>query len=168
MTALINEIILPLPGEREVHGNASFQPEYFERSLQLAKSRSAGLAFLHSHPSPGWQSMSSDDINAELSHSPAAHGITGLPLVGLTIGSDGAWSGRFWERRKPRSCERKPCTSVRVVGERRCMRSMRGMRVMLPVAIGIMPGGWWIDKREIRIMLLQKLAIQCLFHRVSE
>src|SRR5438552_398500 len=42
--------------------------------------------------------------------------LTGLPLVGLTIGSDGAWSARFWEHEHDREYERYWCALVRVVG----------------------------------------------------
>jgi hypothetical protein len=117
-TALVRELVLPRDGERRVHGNASFQPEYFERALGAACAGGAGLALLHSHPVPGWQGMSADDVAAEQGHAAAARGGTGLPLVGLTVGCDGAWSGRFWEKTGPRRYERRWCRSVRVVGER--------------------------------------------------
>lgn len=116
-TALIYESLLPLNGERTVHGNASFLPRYFERAIGTAVEKGAGLAFLHSHPAPGWQGMSDDDIRAEQGHAAAALGATGLPLVGLTLGTDGAWSARFWERLAPRTYERQWCSHVRVVGE---------------------------------------------------
>ena len=117
MTGLIQKLILPLDGERLVHGNASFLPHYFERAITEAVSAGAGLAFMHSHLGPGWQDMSGDDIRAENKHAPATFGATGLPLLGLTLGTDGAWSARFWERTKPRTYERRWCTHVRVVGD---------------------------------------------------
>jgi molybdopterin/thiamine biosynthesis adenylyltransferase len=117
-SGLIQNLILPLDGERLLHGNASFLPHYFERAVGTAVEAGAGLAFLHSHPASGWQDMSSDDIKAEQNHAAASFGATGLPLVGLTIGLDGAWSGRFWERSAPRRYERRWCSSVRVVGEK--------------------------------------------------
>lgn len=116
-TALIHQLILPKHGERQVHGNASFLPHYFERALGVAVASGGGLAFIHSHPGPGWQDMSWDDVNAERGHAAAAKGATGYPLVGLTLGTDQAWSGRFWEKTAPRIYEREWCTSVRVVGE---------------------------------------------------
>jgi hypothetical protein len=61
--------------------------------------------------------MSLDDINAEKNHAAATKGATGLPIVGLTMGTDGAWSARFWEKTKPRTYERFWCESVRVVGD---------------------------------------------------
>ena len=42
---------------------------------------------------------------------------TGLPLLGLTRGTDGAWTGRIWLRNSPRSHLRKDVRSVRVVGK---------------------------------------------------
>jgi hypothetical protein len=87
-TALVFELVLPREGERHVHGNASFDPHYFERAVCLAREHGCGLAFMHSHPGPGWQGMSPDDIAAEEGHAPATAGATGLPLVGLTVGTD--------------------------------------------------------------------------------
>jgi molybdopterin/thiamine biosynthesis adenylyltransferase len=116
-SALIREILLPETAERKVHGNASFTADYFERAIGEALQRKSGLAFLHSHPSPGWQGMSQDDINAEEGHAAAVKAATGLPLVGLTIGSDGAWSARFWEKIGPRKYKRYSCQTVRVVGD---------------------------------------------------
>jgi len=116
-TALIHKVILPREGERLVHGNASFLPNYFERAIGEAVNANAGLAFFHSHGAPGWQGMSTDDVNAEVGHAPSTMGATGLPLVGLTLGTDGAWSARFWERTGPRQYKRRWCTHVRVVGE---------------------------------------------------
>ncbi len=114
-TALIDEIILPKPDERILHGNASFQPTYVRRAIQLARAKTAGLAFMHSHPSPGWQDMSHSDIKAERDVLAYPAGATGLPLVGLTIGTDGHWSARFWER-DGRKMRRTWCGKVRVVG----------------------------------------------------
>ena len=116
-TALIHEIILPQPGERFLHGNASFSPEYFERAIGLAIAANAGLAFLHSHVGPGWQGMSKDDILAEEGHSAATKGATGLPLVGMTLGTDESWSARFWVKTAPREYERQWCSNVRVIGK---------------------------------------------------
>ena len=113
--ALIDEIILPKKGERSLHGNASFEPDYLARAVKIACKKKAGLAFMHSHPSPGWQGMSDADVEAERDVLAYPAGATGLPLVGLTIGTDGYWSARFWERDVGKM-RRRWCEKVRVVG----------------------------------------------------
>jgi len=117
-TALIQAALLPQNGERLVHGNASFLPPYFERAIDEALKENCGIAFLHSHPGPGWQGMSDEDVKAEFGLAPRVFAATGLPLVGLTLGSDGTWSARFWERQPPHHYLRKWCESVRSVGLR--------------------------------------------------
>lgn len=118
-TAIVYRLLLPVAGDRNVHGNASFEPQYFQRALSAAVTEGAGVALMHSHPGgQGWQGMSPDDINTESSHAPAAYGATLSPFVGLTIAGDEAWAGRFWERVAPRTYDRKDCATVRVVGER--------------------------------------------------
>ena len=115
-SALLHRLILPANGERALHGNASFNASFFERALFEAVSAGAGLALLHSHPFPGWQDMSRDDVKAEELHAGATKAATGLPLVGLTVGTDGAWSARFWEKTRRKIYQRRWCTDVRVVG----------------------------------------------------
>jgi hypothetical protein len=119
MTALVSKLILPLKGERNVHGNASFEPTFFERALSEAAAQGAGLALMHSHPrGRGWQGMSFDDVRAEQGHAGAVFGATRLPFVGLTMSRDQAWSARFWIRSAPRIWSRQDCATVRVVGDR--------------------------------------------------
>ncbi len=115
-SALIHSPVLPLDGDRQRHGNASFNVQYFERVCQLAVQKGCGIAFLHSHPGNGWQEMSSDDIKAEHKIAGATLGLTELPLIGLTVGHDGVWSGRFWTHLRKKEYERHWCNSVRVVG----------------------------------------------------
>jgi molybdopterin-synthase adenylyltransferase len=115
-TALINEIVLPAEGDRVLQGNVAFNPQYLKRVLD-ARPDGAGVAFLHSHLGPGWQGMSHDDIVAERDRlSGPAWGQSGLPVVGLTLGTDGTWSARYWIRVAPREFERHDAESVRVVG----------------------------------------------------
>lgn len=119
ITALIQRLILPGKGDRNVHGNVSFEPAYFERALSEASAVGAGLALLHSHPlGCGWQGMSDDDVVAEQGNAGAVFGATGLPFVGLTLAGDGAWSARFWERTAPRTYPRAWCATIRVMGEK--------------------------------------------------
>jgi len=120
-SALIATPILPRDGDRLVHGNASFLPPYVERALAEAMAAGGGLAFLHSHGGPGWQGMSDDDVAAEQSLAAQAKSATGLPLVGLTLGTDGAWSARFWVKTAPRTYLRSWCENVRVVGQQLCV-----------------------------------------------
>jgi hypothetical protein len=117
-TALIGELLLPVPGERTVHGNVSFNPAFLERALADATARGAGVALLHSHPNGRhWQGMSRDDVTTEIGIAGPVFGATGLPLVGLTLAGDGAWSSRFWQRTAPRTYTRFDCGTVRVVAE---------------------------------------------------
>lgn len=117
LTAVVSTPILPRSGERNVHGNASFEGHYLIRAAELAAEAGAGVVLLHSHPrGRGWQGMSDDDVNAERSNAGRVRAITGLPLVGMTIGTaDGGWGARFWEKTAPRTFERRDCENVRVV-----------------------------------------------------
>src|SRR5687768_975738 len=38
-TAIISELIMPGDGDRDIHGNVGFMPQYFERALATAASR---------------------------------------------------------------------------------------------------------------------------------
>jgi molybdopterin/thiamine biosynthesis adenylyltransferase len=116
-TGLLQKLILPQKDDRMLHGNASFTSQYFEKALSLALENKSGLAFLHSHLGPGWQDMSHDDVVAERRLAPSVQAATGLPLIGLTLGTDGAWSARFWKKNAPREYRRHWCHTVRVVGE---------------------------------------------------
>lgn len=116
LSALISELILPEEGERHVHGNVSFTPEYFARALGIATKKGAGLALMHSHPGPGWQGLSRDDFRAEACHAGAVAAATGLPLLGMTSGNDGTWSSRFWRRVGTRDYRPAWCETTRVVG----------------------------------------------------
>ena len=117
LTALLHTVVFPNEGDRQVHGNVSFNPNYFERVCDLAAEKECGIAFLHSHPATGWQGMSQDDIVAENKMASAVEAITDLPLVGMTIGSDGIWSARMWEQVEGRRYQSRWCHSVRTAGQ---------------------------------------------------
>lgn len=120
-TALLTSVLLPEHGEREVHGNVSFLPPYFERACREAMSHGMGVAFLHSHPFPGRQGMSPDDVVAEQKMAGSALALTGLPLIGMTIASDEVWSARVWLSgldEQPARPRRQWCSAVRVAGTR--------------------------------------------------
>lgn len=116
-TALISELVLPEAGERTLHGGASFEADYLSRAVRVACEKECGLALLHSHPTPGWQPMSREDVTAERDRIGGPARATGLPLVGLTLGTDGSWSARFWQW-TGHGFERSWCRKVRVVGRR--------------------------------------------------
>lgn len=114
-SAILTELIYPEDGDRILDGNASFTPDYLLRVLERAGD--CGIAFVHSHLGPGWQGMSQDDVIAEQERlASAVAGRTGLPLVGLTRGIDGAWSARFWLREYATHFVRRWVRTVRVVG----------------------------------------------------
>ena len=114
-TAIIYKIILPNDGDIELHGNVSFHPPFVTRATELALEEGAGLAFMHSHPSDGWQYMSGPDVIAEKDFLAPLAQATKLPLLGLTLGTDGYWSARFWKKEK--DVKRYWCRKVRVVGK---------------------------------------------------
>ena len=64
--------------------------------------------------------MSAPDVTAERDRLAYPAGATGLPLVGLTTGTDEYWSARFW-RRAGKDMVRHWCDSVRIVG-RQCYK----------------------------------------------
>ena len=117
-TAVISEVVPPMPGERHVHGNVSFEDAYFLRVAAIAAGSQGGVGLIHTHPdSVGWQGLSDDDFAAEAGHAAQAEVITGLPILGLTYASgDRTFSARFWERDAPRVYHPVHCESVRVVG----------------------------------------------------
>jgi molybdopterin/thiamine biosynthesis adenylyltransferase len=118
ITGIINEIILPEVGDRNLHGNVSFNPQYFDRVTEISLKKDKGIVFIHSHPGPGWQGMSQDDIDTEKMLSPRVKAVTNLPLLGMTLGNNGDWSARFWNKSLPKIYHCNWCESVRVVGER--------------------------------------------------
>lgn len=114
-SALVFDIILPNDGEHHLHGNTSFEPGYLTRTIKLACAEEVGLVFMHNHLTGGWQGMSAEDVIAERDRiSPPARA-SGLPLVGMTLGTDGSWSARFWIW-DGKGFYRSWCDKVRVVG----------------------------------------------------
>lgn len=97
MTALIHKILFPTKGDRQRHGNVSYNPQYFKKVCEEAMKNGMGVCFIHSHPFPGWQGMSSDDVAAETRMAPSTFTFSDLPLVGMTISSDSIWCARIWE-----------------------------------------------------------------------
>ncbi len=102
LTAILAELVFPRSGEVHLHGNASFEGRYVTRAVREARKRGAGLAILHSHGSSGWQDLSDIDITAERDEVAHPAGATGKPLLGMTMGDDGYWSARLWEKKNDR------------------------------------------------------------------
>jgi len=118
-TALVRQVVLPEPGERAVHGNASLTGDYVLRAAALAQVDGCGFTIAHSHPGGrGWQPMSVPDHDAEASYANLAREITNLPPVGLTLAGDGAWSARHWDRCTGRDVAATHAENVRIVGDR--------------------------------------------------
>ncbi len=111
-TALLRSVVTPRPNERLVHGNASFTSGYVLRVASEARARGEGVVLLHSHPKGrGWQGLSRMDHSTESDYERVARGYTEMPLLGMTLAGDHAWSARFWlDRATPTSAE-----SARVV-----------------------------------------------------
>jgi hypothetical protein len=101
----------------------AFTAHYLSRVLASVPEHS-GIALLHSRLGPGWQGMSFDDVRAERDRlASAVAGRTGLPLLGLTWGTDGTWSARMWGRAEPFRYERVDVACVRVIGPDALSRS---------------------------------------------
>lgn len=117
-TAVIQKIVFPEEGDRNRHHNASFNAKYVHRIIRmLDRTKKCGIVFMHSHLTPGWQGMSYDDVRAEhVVLAGSMSGITGLPLVGMTRGTDGSWSARFWLKKGTKKFERRWARNVRVAG----------------------------------------------------
>jgi hypothetical protein len=115
-TAVIYKIVLPEEGDRDVHGNVEIQPGFFQRVCRMAMSEQAGIVLLHSHLGPGWQGMSPDDFITERGYSAPSFTLTDLPFVGLTLGTDQAWSARLWQYTNGWH-EQRSAASIRVVGK---------------------------------------------------
>jgi hypothetical protein len=114
-SGIISEILFPEEGDHNVHGTVGFNTQYFERVLHYAAQKKVGLVLLHSHPYPGWQDMSRIDKRSEQSIAGTVKAITKLPFIGMTVGSDGNWSARFWILNTERKFEHQWCESVRII-----------------------------------------------------
>ena len=115
-TGILGEVILPEDGDRDLHGNVTVHGGYLNRVLDRALKAQAGVAVLHSHPIPGWQDLSSTDDDTERNIIAPFIRETGLPLLGLTMGSDSVWSARFWQESGRGRITLVQCTDVRRVG----------------------------------------------------
>jgi hypothetical protein len=116
-TAVLQRLNLPNVGDRLLQGNVAFTADYLSRVL-AERPAECGVALLHSHLGPGWQHMSEDDVVAERDRlGGLVASLSGFPVLGLTRGTDGAWSARFWFRSGRHRYERRWASTVRSVGQ---------------------------------------------------
>jgi len=117
-SAIIDPAIpIPLTEELIESGNVAFTDGYLMRILSGVP-KGAGIGMVHNHFSPNWQGLSRDDDTTESQHlAPVATAATGLPLLGITLGSDGFLSARLWIMDKG-TIKRREVDTVRVIGER--------------------------------------------------
>ncbi len=126
-TAIIDEVLLPADGERLLQGNVRMTRDFLSRGRRRALSKGAGMAVMHSHPVPGWQYMSPDDVIMESRSVSNPARATRLPALGLTVGTDGTWSARLWVR-SGGTYQRQWCDSVRIVSPERLSFQARPSR----------------------------------------
>ena len=119
-TALVYRPLPPQEGERVVHGNVTVTGEYIMRGAEMASAEQSGLVLLHSHPGGrGWQAMSGPDRDTEASYANLVREMTGLPLVGMTLGGgDRSWSARHWDHGVGRNVAHTECANIRVIADR--------------------------------------------------
>ena len=126
-SAVLRQPVLPVEGERLVHGNASFTSQYVLRAASEAAADRCGVVALHAHPEGrGWQGMSRTDAATEAGYANLAREITGLPLVGMTLAGDRRWSARVWDRGVGRNVDASRCENVRVLDSDRLHVSWNG------------------------------------------
>ena len=113
-TAIIDEVLIPAEDERILQGSVQMTRDFLRRCRRRALSKGAGMAVMHNHLRPGWQRMSKQDIVMESRSLSNPARATGLPALGLTLGTDGTWSARFWLRTKA-GYKRQGCSTVRIV-----------------------------------------------------
>lgn len=120
VSALVNQVIFPEPGDRVVHGNVTVTSEYVLRAAAIAQAGDCGLVLLHSHPAAcRWQFMSGPDRDTEASYANLVRELTGLPLIGMTLATgNGTWSARHWNIGVGNQVDCTHSSSVRVIGDR--------------------------------------------------
>lgn len=97
-SAVLYKVLLPAAEDRTLSGNVSLKGTYLEKCLAEAATEKAGIAILHNHFTPDWQTLSPDDETTESLRAPSVQSFTNLPLIGMTLGTDGTWSARCWLR----------------------------------------------------------------------
>ena len=119
-TGILDEVVLPTAGDRDLHGNVTVHGKYLNRALERALALNAGIAVLHSHPQAcGWQALSGLDDDTERDVILPFIRETRLPLLGLTLAENNVWSARFWHEPRVGQVRLAHCTDVRRVGSRK-------------------------------------------------
>ncbi|MFE7729153.1 HesA/MoeB/ThiF family protein [Streptomyces anthocyanicus] len=118
-TAVLVDLVLPLEGERIVHGTVDFTSAYFLRAATLAETHGCGVGLIHSHPQGrGWQLLNRVDHDAESAFAAQALTLTNQPLIGMTFaGGDAGHSARVWQKHGTQHYQPLQAESVRVVGD---------------------------------------------------
>ena len=119
-TGILGELMLPIAGDRDLHGNVTVHGKYLNRIIERALAVNAGVAVLHSHPEAcGWQDLSRVDDDTEREVILPFIRETRLPLLGLTLAENEFWSARFWREPLVGEVQLDHCNDVRRVGPRK-------------------------------------------------
>lgn len=114
-TAILSGLMPPGYGDRvRRRGGVSAMPHYVDRCKEASREAEEGLAMVHTHPDGvGHQDVSRPDLYYERDVlAEEVLGVTGLPLVGMTLAGDGTWSARMY----PRPFRTRRCSAVKTVG----------------------------------------------------
>lgn len=114
-TAILSGLMPPENGDRvRKRGGVSAMPHYVDRCREASREAGEGLAMVHTHPDGvGHQDVSQPDLYYEQDVlAEEVLGVTGLPLVGMTLAGDGTWSARIY----PRPFRMRWCSAVKTVG----------------------------------------------------
>ena len=157
-TALIHTPILPRKGDRRRHGNVSALPRYVDRAKETARESGAGFAMIHTHPlGEGWQGLSDPDFYYEKKVlAQEVFGVTGLPLVGLTLAGDGVWSARLYPKKPAKVPVLADCEAVRIVGRTLRIQFNPSLRPAPEPGIKLLrTTSVWGSKKEAGIMRMR-------------
>ncbi|MEM2159740.1 MAG: ThiF family adenylyltransferase [Candidatus Nitrosotenuis sp.] len=149
-SALIHEIVFPTDQDRKKDGHVEAFPEYVDRVKELARERRGGVVMIHTHPfGRGPQGVSQPDLHYEQDIlSREIFGITGLPLVGMTLAGDGTWSARLY----PEPFKIKWCDKVRIVGKNLTIHYNDNSQKPTPNGRQIRTTSVWGEKKQADLM----------------
>lgn len=154
-TAIIGQPIWPKANDRKRHGTVTASPHYLDRAKEFALLQKAGLAIIHTHPFyPGPPGYSNQDLHLEQDKlAREVFGVTGLPLVGMTLSLDGIWDARIY----PRPFKIRNCSTVRIVGKNlvKQYHPIAGGKVPVPDQRLVRTVSVWGEERQIDLMRLK-------------